>query len=172
MAKRLGDKLREIRHTSELGSVASLAQKLGVNKNTLGAYERSVIRPDPDFLARFSSQTGASLIELLSLYCAESEEKTLRDLAPRLLGIKDGSAGNDKVAEPPPGSRISWDTIGSVMERIERERGVPPAQRLAADKRAELIEILYDAYKELANDNGKIDPEIDRILGKIIRAAF
>lgn len=66
-ADKLSDYLRSLRTAGGHGSIEAFAGVLGVNKNTLGSYERGEALPDIDFLARFSAETGAELAELLRL---------------------------------------------------------------------------------------------------------
>lgn len=57
-------------------SIPDLAQQLGVNRNTLGAYERAEgALPDADFLAAFARITNTDFDELLRLRQADSEGK-------------------------------------------------------------------------------------------------
>ncbi|KKK65121.1 hypothetical protein LCGC14_2977310, partial [marine sediment metagenome] len=46
-------------------SIEVMAAEMGVNKNTLGGYERGERLPDVDFLAAFSLRTGESFARLL-----------------------------------------------------------------------------------------------------------
>lgn len=61
---KLGDLLRRIR-TERSASIPALAEKLGVDRNTLGAFERGERLPDVEFLDVFSRTTGWDLSQLL-----------------------------------------------------------------------------------------------------------
>lgn len=67
----LGDELRKVREKT-LGSIEIAAKKLGVNKNTIGTYERGRTLPDIDFLMTFAEVTGADFIRLLELRIQQS----------------------------------------------------------------------------------------------------
>lgn len=62
--KILGDMLRTVRRLQDL-TIPDMAEKLGVNKNTLGDYEREERLPDVEFLAVFSKVTGWDLGKLI-----------------------------------------------------------------------------------------------------------
>lgn len=77
----LGGVLRRERGERTIPQAADL---LGVNKNTLGAYERGERLPDVEFLVRFSEAIGGNALELLALRLEESESAGARDLANTL----------------------------------------------------------------------------------------
>lgn len=62
----IGDSLRRIRD-GRGWSVDVFAAKMGVNKNTVGAYERGERLPEVDYLARFAKETDSNFAELLGL---------------------------------------------------------------------------------------------------------
>lgn len=65
-ANELGEALRRIRE-GRSWSVDVFAEKVGVNRNTVGAYERGERLPEVDYLARFARETDSNFAELLGL---------------------------------------------------------------------------------------------------------
>jgi phage repressor protein C with HTH and peptisase S24 domain/DNA-binding XRE family transcriptional regulator len=72
MASKIGDRLRKVRE-GEQASIDLMADKMDVNKNTLGAYERGERLPDIDYLITFSDKTGDDFLKLLELRLQDSE---------------------------------------------------------------------------------------------------
>jgi len=70
--KYLGDLLRTVRGRTQL-SIPAMAEKLGIDKNTLGGYEREERLPDFEFLAKFSKLTGHDIQKLIEARMRASE---------------------------------------------------------------------------------------------------
>jgi len=58
-----------------------MAARIGVNKNTLGAYERGQRLPDIEFLARFAQLTGSRFSDLFQARLASSSSPAVREIA-------------------------------------------------------------------------------------------
>lgn len=71
--RKLGDLLRSIRSRLQL-PIPALAEKLGIDRNTLGAYEREERLPDLEFLATFSKVTGWDVGKLVEARMSASVE--------------------------------------------------------------------------------------------------
>lgn len=69
----------ELRQSRGRKSIDAMASDLGVNKNTLGGYERGDRFPDVDFLAKFAALTGCGFRRLLELRMENSELDTTRE---------------------------------------------------------------------------------------------
>jgi len=86
----------------------TLAPKLGVNKNTLAAYERGERLPDVDFLALFAARTGVEFGELLTLRMRESEIAEARvaveAMRNRMIGapFREMESGTVSADDQPP----------------------------------------------------------------------
>ncbi len=98
----LGDLLRQQRGRQ---SIAVMAGRLNVNKNTLGAYERGQRLPDLEFLARFARVAGTRFRDLLQARLASSQSPALRTLpaemaADPLFGVPD-PGGRGELFVPP-----------------------------------------------------------------------
>ncbi|MEO5573122.1 MAG: LexA family transcriptional regulator [Gammaproteobacteria bacterium] len=64
--KKLGEFMRVQREARNMG-IEAMARCVGVNKNTLGGYERSERLPDIEFLAEFALATDSDFQQLLAL---------------------------------------------------------------------------------------------------------
>lgn len=93
----IGQRLRALRGKF---SIEELATRIGVNKNTLGAYERGERLPDVDFLAVFASILECSFAELLDARLRSSQSPEARDAANTVRGIPDPSSANGYVDVP------------------------------------------------------------------------
>ena len=82
--KILGGFLKGTRTKGGHGTIPTFAAELGVNKNTLGSYEREESLPDIDFLAIFSNKTGCSFINLVKLRLLASDATASNDMAKLL----------------------------------------------------------------------------------------
>lgn len=129
----LGEALRQWRGAR---SIEAMAQLVGVNKNTQGAYERSERLPDLDYLLVFALQTGAPIGELVGLRVAGSAAAA-PEVARDLVAL---------LARPHAGSGAAVDAnvlaacLRAVDELLEQRR-----LRLPIDKRARLVALLYKA---------------------------
>lgn len=83
MSNKLGILLRKEREVSGL-SIELMSNKLGVNKNTLGAYERGERLPDIDFLLTFSEVVDADFFKLIELRIKEHPSTGVELLLKRL----------------------------------------------------------------------------------------
>lgn len=117
---KLGEFLRAARgeHTIE-----GLAELLGVNKNTVGGYERGERLPDLDFLARFATVTGADLLEMIEMRLRESSEAAANQAAAQVHELR-----GHLVQETPPtsytaGVRLLENTLTAV-ESFLTEAGI------------------------------------------------
>jgi transcriptional regulator with XRE-family HTH domain len=85
----LGEYLRQCRETTGF-SIDVLAEKLGVNKNTLGGYERGERLPEIDYLTRFAGVTDANLDTLMRLrQAAVPHSKEVRAAMSRIAAARD-----------------------------------------------------------------------------------
>lgn len=88
----LGDYLRRARERAGL-TIEALAERLGVNRNTVGSYERGERLPDADYLARIAVELGADLEILQRLrYEAVPGSDELRASLKRILRARDAVA--------------------------------------------------------------------------------
>lgn len=128
----LGDALRQWRGAR---SIEAMAQLVGVNKNTQGAYERSERLPDLDYLLAFARQTGAPIAELVGLRVAGSAAAP--EVARELLALlARPHAGNEAAVD----ANVLAACLRAVDELLEQRR-----LRLPIDKRARLVALLYKA---------------------------
>lgn len=119
----LGAALRKVRGDQ---AIPLMAQRLGVNKNTLGSYERGQATPDVNFLVRFAAVTGTSLEHLIDLHLREAgapiTSAQLKHFDERERPTEDG-CGNRHQAAPtatPPGEFPS--AVDAVPERLRAVR--------------------------------------------------
>jgi transcriptional regulator with XRE-family HTH domain len=164
-SKDLGLRLREIRNSNNLGSIGAFSPKLGVDKNTLGGYERGERLPDVDFLAEFASITGADFEELLRLRLeATGHGDALRE--------HPGDYQAKRAVPPtkPPDSgrgSIDREVLQIVIAELEAsldQRGLS----LTPEKKAEAIVLLYEIAEEDAEKSEGGRPNRAK-LAKIIR---
>ncbi|MFK5894247.1 MAG: helix-turn-helix transcriptional regulator [Pseudomonadota bacterium] len=80
----LGRSLRDARLLGNFGSIEVFCKLVGVNKNTLGAYERGERLPDVDFLSVFAEKTGKDFFYILKLRLNESKNTDAHLMAQRL----------------------------------------------------------------------------------------
>lgn len=91
--KVLGDLLRKTREGLGL-SIPELAAKLGIDRNTLGGYEREERRlPDLEFIAEFSAKTGAPMMDVLNARLAASPYSEKFTEVRRPTALEQPSAG-------------------------------------------------------------------------------
>ena len=88
MSSKIGCRLRQVRESDKV-SIEVMSDKMGVNKNTLGAYERGERLPDIDFLIAFSAKTGEDFLALLELRLKDSPSPG----ASTAVAIMDSIAG-------------------------------------------------------------------------------
>lgn len=113
-----------------------MADHLGVNKNTLIAYEKGKRLPDVDFLAIFSATTGVNFVHLLRLRLEASSKPEAQQALSAL----------DRVtsAVSPP---VSQDLLQSAIEAVEQ--ALAESQRaLRPGQKAQLILALCDLCKK------------------------
>lgn len=84
--------LRSLRESGGHGSIASLASRLGVDKNTLQGYESGRTLPEVDFLAVFADRTGADFNELLRLRLESGKTEEARLLSKEYERIQENKA--------------------------------------------------------------------------------
>lgn len=96
----LGDLLRRQRGRV---SITDMAARIGVNKNTLGAYERGQRLPDVEFLARFAQVTGCRFYGLFQARLASSASVAAQELAAAGLSALAGTEEEapDQFVLPP-----------------------------------------------------------------------
>lgn len=86
MSSKIGDALRWIRENEKI-NIDMMASKLGVNKNTLGAYERGERLPDIDFLIGFTDKNSTDFIYLLELRLKDSPASGAADVIAMMDSI-------------------------------------------------------------------------------------
>lgn len=92
---KLGDKLRKTREKDGV-NIPDMADRLGVNKNTLGAYERGERLPDIDFLISFANKTSEDFLLLLELRIRESKAPGAKEALALLDAVGD-ALGNPAI---------------------------------------------------------------------------
>jgi len=68
-----GEILRKYRRDAGYGSLNAIAEKLGVNHNTQGNYERGLNLPGLDYLQKFATECGCSFAELVNQVMVDEE---------------------------------------------------------------------------------------------------
>lgn len=143
--------LRRVR--GEMGlSIPDLAGRLGVDKNTLGSYEREErALPSPEFLAKFSKVTGAPLDELIEARLESSEQAAqlgaalsrLRGASSAVLEFAMRRSGISK--EQAADLQLAAHERGLDVDGLEREFGVRHPLNIARQDTAGYAYIpLYD----------------------------
>ncbi|HYW03287.1 MAG TPA: S24 family peptidase [Gammaproteobacteria bacterium] len=106
----LGDLLRRERGRV---SITDMAARIGVNKNTLGAYERGQRLPDIEFLARFAQVTGGRFFDLFQARLASSASAAVREIAgegPGSSPLENPAARSDFLL-PPFAPDLTLDSV-------------------------------------------------------------
>lgn len=125
----------------KLGSIATVAEKLGFNKNTVAGYENGLSIPDIDYLAAFADLSGYDLVALLRVRLAESRYESTRQAGLHLT---------DRLQmrpEPVPLGFADLERLQATVEAVETglatiHHEMPP------DKKAELYMAVYDLLGE------------------------
>lgn len=137
-------------------SISAMADLLGVNKNTLGSYERGHSQPDVEFLLRFSNVTGASLAALIELrLCAAGARLAPADPASEHLRT---AVDRLEAARGEPQGTLDEDPLQTAIAAVE-EHLAERRKTLVPEKKAAVIAHLYSRAAQPAPGERKfIDP--------------
>lgn len=147
---RLGERLRKGRRASGR-TIEDLAPTLGVNKNTLAAYERGERLPDVDFLAVFAARTGVPFLELLILRLRDSqapEAAPSADMLAQLTQLPYRVGAPETASEcsdlPPP--LIDQEILQATDEFMRRTERDELMRFQSPEDRYKVMSILYKMY--------------------------
>jgi transcriptional regulator with XRE-family HTH domain len=148
-----GSYLRRVRRRAGYADLRDVAKELGVNRNTVGAYERGERLPDIDYLADFADVMDADLAALIRLRLASgpSADRTvvsiLNEMArqppplenvPEPESLTQGGSGGDNTLAV---ELIDRELLQSCIEALEER---PEYQRLGPAEKSRAIVALYE----------------------------
>ncbi len=163
---KLGGLLRTVRQLMSV-SIPEMARRLGVNKNTLGDYERETRLPDVEFLAVFSRVTGydlGKLVEarLLASQYSDQLQSVLRSVkgatdAASQFAIRRSGIPDERLAE------IQQEALSQELDvdGVERRFGAEfPAPHMVVKPKAGYAYIpLYDVHARGGATGAIVDGE-------------
>lgn len=130
----LGQRLADVRKKLGYSERTNFAEKIGIQKETLGGYERGDREPTHDFLVLYRQRFGVDLTWLLT---------------------GEGDMFADQSKAPPPSTSVDpllMEKLYKAVERVYKEVGQRPPGHRIANEATEVLNMLLERVTDVRDD--------------------